>query len=498
MVKNKIIANFTGVTVFILLSKLLGFVRNIYVASSIGTSTTADIYNQVFRFVPLFMSVGMALSLVNIPNLTYYLSNRSEDERGKYVSNLFAQIFLFGMLISIAGIVSAPVVARLILPGLEQEWASVSVMLTRIMFPAFLFVNLAYITAGTLQVHKHFIMSSIISIPFNIIIIISVLVWKGNIVALGYATTIGWMLQFMVQLPTLMKEKYKFNFNINMKNEHIKAMYRQLIPIMLANSVFSLCMLVNNGFASKLDEGTVSALTFGSDLFTIIASTFIVAMSTVTFPDLSKYCMEKDYDKVKKLVAYMFKILLFILMPYLIVVIFYNYDIIKLVYERGEFTQRSTGMASAAFLIYSFCIAGYVSMEIFNRLYYALKKYRIPMIVSIISVCMNYGLVFAAYGFLGIQGVAGATAITFIIYAVIMNILVQKEIGSFLDRDFAKYVVKAGIPAAAMTAVFSVFKLLNFTGIVMGFFLPVVVGGLIYLAVSYVTGALKETILRRV
>ena len=194
----------------------------------------ADIYLQTFK-VPslLFTSIGMALSSVNIPNLTYLISKKNEDEQRKYISNLFAQISLFSAAISILGIICAPLVAKLILPGLSNDVAGVAVTLTRIMFPALMFISLAYITAGILQVHRHFMISSLISIPSNIAIIGSLLIFRGDVVALGYATTIGWLLQFLVQLPVLIKEKYRFGFKINLKNEHTRNIYRQLVPILL-------------------------------------------------------------------------------------------------------------------------------------------------------------------------------------------------------------------------------------------------------------------------
>jgi putative peptidoglycan lipid II flippase len=499
MAKNKIIVNFTGVSVFIILSKLLGFVRDILIAAGIGTSRMADIYLQTFK-VPalLFTSIGMALSSVNIPNLTYFISKKNEGERRKYVSNLFAQISLFSAVISILGIICAPLVAKLILPGLSNDVAGVAVTLTRIMFPALMFISLAYITAGILQVHRHFMISSLISIPSNIAIIGSLLIFRGNVIALGYATTIGWLLQFLVQLPVLIKEKYRFGFKINLKNEHTRNIYRQLVPILLGNAALQLCLLTDNAFASYLEKGTTAALSFGSTLFMTVTSVFIVAMSTVTFPDLSKYCLEKDLEKVRGLLKYIFKVLFFILVPYLIIVIAYNKEIIGLVYQRGSFTSQSTAMTSTAFLLYSLCIAGYVSQEIFNRLYYALRKYKVPMILSIVCIVINFILVSLTYRQWGIVGIAGTTAVSFGIYTVIMGIMVKKDVGAFLDREFAGFAIGLIIPAACMTAVFLLFNYLNPDGIFKAFLIPLILGGLIYLLIAYFTGVLKEIISRRV
>jgi len=499
MAKNKIIANFTGVSAFTLLSKLLGFLRDILIAASIGTSRLADIYLQTFK-VPglLFTSIGMALSSVNIPNLTYYTSKENDGERKKYVSNLYAQISLFAAAISAIGIVFAPFVARLILPGLSSEVSGIAVTLTRIMFPTLMFISLAYVTAGILQVHKHFILPSLIGIPFNIVIISSLLIWKENIVMLGYVTTAGWLLQFLVQLPLLIKEKYSFRFRIDFKNEHTKAIYRQLIPILLGNAALQLCLLTDNAFASYLEKGSTAALSYGSTLFITITSVFIVAISTVSFPDLSKYCLEMDFAKVRQLLSYIFKVLFFILLPYLIIVAIYNREIIGLVYERGSFTSKSTAMTSTAFLLYSFCIAGYVSQEVFNRLYYALRKYRTPMILSLICIVLNFIMVLLVYRRLGIAGIAGTTAVSFIVYTVIMGFMVKRDVGGFIDRDFAGFILRLVVPAACMAAVFVFFEYLSLAGLFKGFIVPLALGGFVYLGTAHFTGVLKDIISRRV
>jgi putative peptidoglycan lipid II flippase len=121
------------------------------------------------------------------------------------------------------------------------------------------------------------------------------------------------MLQFLIQFPVLVKEKYHFFWKIDFKNEQIVNMFRQLGPILLGNSLLQLCLIIDRSFATHLGEGTAAALAFGSNLFVTVTSVFIVAMSTVVFPRLSKYCLELDYPQIKALMGSIFKILLFIL-----------------------------------------------------------------------------------------------------------------------------------------------------------------------------------------
>ncbi|MDR1615478.1 MAG: hypothetical protein LBR98_00435, partial [Syntrophomonadaceae bacterium] len=191
--------NFISVAAVIFVSKLLGFVRDIFFASVFGTTVLADIFQVIFSLPNLlFASIGNALSAVNIPDLTYFMKNRSLEERNRYMSQLLSYVTVIAALVSAAGMVMAPLIAGIIAPGLREEVNGIAVTLTRIMAPTLLFVCLTYITAGILQVHGYFVLSSTISIPFNLLIIGSLLISKDNIFVIGSCTTLGWLCQFLI------------------------------------------------------------------------------------------------------------------------------------------------------------------------------------------------------------------------------------------------------------------------------------------------------------
>ena len=478
---------FIGVSIVIFMSKVLGFLRDISIAYFFGTTILSDLFLLIFSFPGyLFASIGMALSSVNIPDLTYYIKSRTREERDRYLSNLFAQITLWATILCLAGIIFAPAITGLIAPGLKSDVIGLAVQLTRIMIPTLLFVSLTYVATGVLQVHGYFLLSSAISIPFNLLIILCLYLKGNDIIFLGYVTTLGWFLQFLIQVPVLWKEKYRFFFRIDFKDEHTVLMFKQLLPILLGNSLLQLCLIIDRSFATHLEEGTAGALGYGSNLFVTITSVFIVAMSTVIFPRLSQYCLEKDYSRIRYLLSNIFKILLFILLPYLILVIFYHQEIVSLVYEHGAFTSKSTSISSLAFLGYSFAVMGYACQEIFNRVYYALKKFKIPMQVSIFCIGLKLLLDFLSFRTAGIIGISVSTAVCMLIYAVIMGILLHREIGSFLGKDVIYFIFQLGLPIAGMIAVILGSRYLPLGGR-MAFLLPLLLSGLVYVGTAYLS-----------
>ncbi|MBO8159732.1 murein biosynthesis integral membrane protein MurJ [Thermosyntropha sp.] len=489
--------NFIGVSLIIFFSKMLGFVRDIVFASVFGTSILTDVFQTIFSLPALFFSgVGTALSSINIPNLTYYINHAGIEERNRYISYLYARITFWGTLVSIAGIILAPFLARIIAPGIEGKAAQIAVITTRIMMPTFLFVTLTFVTAGVLQVHGRFLWAAAISIPFNLLIIAALLLKGADVVFLSYVTTAGWLLQFLIQLPAIIKEKYRFSFKRSQYPAfNAEGLLGKLLPVLLGNSLLALCLIVDRSFATHLKEGTTSALSFGGNLFITVTSIFIVAMASVAFPRLSRYCIDKDYRNITFFLENIFKVLTFILVPYLIYVVIYHHEIITLIYERGAFTRESTGMTSSAFLFYSFAVVGYVSQEIFNRVYYALKKFTVPMKISVICLALNVLLDLVLLE-KGIIAISLSTAFSLTGYALIMGIMVRKEVGTYLRSDFARFSVKLLLPMGLMLAVIVFFKYLGFSDIIFGFILPLIISGFAYVGTAYFMGIIRELNLR--
>lgn len=484
---NRTGRTFIGVSAVIFLAKLLGFARDIFFASVFGTTIFADLFQVIFSFPSLlFSSIGTALSSVNIPTLTGFLKNRTQEERNQYFSRLMAQLTLWSTIIAIVGIIFAPAIARIIAPGISPSAQSIAVVLTRIMMPTLLFVNLTYVTAGILQVHGHFMRSAAISIPFNILIILALLLRGDDIILFSYVTTIGWLLQFLIQLPVLRQEKYPFP-RILGKTQEVVATLQKLVPVLLGNSLLQLCLIMDRSFfGTQLGEGSAAALSFGGNLFVTITSVFIVAMTTVVFPRLSRYALERDFAGVRELLAIVFKILLLILVPYLVLVVTYNKEIIALVYERGAFTSQSTQMTAQAFLFYSFAVVGYVGQEIFNRVFYALKKFKVPMQVSLVCLTINVLGNVLLVGPWGLIGLSAATALAMLVYAIIMAVLAHRELGGLSLGQVLPYAARLLIPVLGMVAVIRSFAyLLPGGGWLMGFLVPAALSGIIYLGLAY-------------
>jgi putative peptidoglycan lipid II flippase len=479
--------NFIMVAVTIFISKVIGFSRDILFAFTFGTTTITDAFQTIFGLPSLlFTSIGNALSAVNIPDLTLLIRNKTARERQDYISNLFAQITLFFGVLSLLGIVLAPFITNLLAPGLDDSVSGVAVTLCKIMMPCLLFVNLTYLSAGILQSHRFFILSSVISIPFNLIIILSLVLRGSDIMFIGYMTTAGWFLQFFIQYPRLRRLGYRVLGRISFSSPLIKNIYRNLLPILLGNSVLQICLVTDRRFGTLLSEGSSSALAFSSNLFLTITSVFVVAMSIVVFPRLSQFCQERDFFKIRELIGTVFQILIFILLPYLVIIIFFHRDIIMILFERGAFNQESTAMTSTGFLYYSFVAIGYACQEIFNRVFYALKKYMIPMVTSLACILLNLLLNTLLYRKYGITGISLTTAFCMLLYACILFLFLRKVIGTGMGLSLLFGMLRCLLPLGLMLAVILAGQTLGASVTVVAATLAA--GGGVYLVTAYLMG----------
>jgi len=480
--------NFIWVAITMFFARVLGFVREIVVARTLGVTAAADAFQTIFG-VPqlLFTGIGNALSAINIPDLTVLMKGEHAEERKSYVSNLVAQITLFFGALSILGVVLAPILVRLFVPGLEGPVRDTALILWKIMMPCLLFINLAYFCIGILQTHRFFLLSSLIAIPFNVLIILALFFRGDNILFIGAMTTAGWFLQFFIQYPQLRRMGYRLWGKISFKSPQVRSLYRNLLPVILGYSVLQICLIVDRSFATFLPEGTASALAYGSNLIITTSGVVVMAMSTVIFPRLAKFCQEKNLSKIVELMGIILQTMMFVLLPYMLLIIFFHQDIISLVFERGEFNPESTTITATAFVFYSFVAIGYACQEIFNRVFYAFKRYRVPAIASIVCIVLNVLLNLAVFRTYGIAGISLTTAFCMFLYAAILFFFLRKEIGAGMGLSVIFGVVRCVPPLLAMLLVFIAGRHFDSNSMIVAL-ATMAAGGAVYLAVAFAMG----------
>jgi len=474
----------------ILLAKGLGFLRDIVFASVFGATQYTDIYFQIFGLVTLvFTGIGVALSTLVIKNLNKPQNCGAELQK-KYVSSFITKTTATVVFVTVLLYIFARPVTKILLPGLSEDLYNVSVKLMYIMLPSFLFVIVAYIISGVLQNSRVFFVSSIMSLPFNVIIIASLFVKNVDIITVGAVTTVGWFLHILIQLPSFYKKGYRlFTLKPDFKNK--ASVGSEILWIFISNMMFQVCFLIDKAFVSG-ESGALTTINYASNLFVTIASVFVVALSNVVYPSISKNFEEGNTEYVKNLIQHMITLMFAIFTPFILTVCCYGKNIIRLLYERGEFSPELTEKTAILFAIYTLGVFGYVCQELFNKILYLDSKYSYTVIGTLLVIAAKPFINMFAADY-GVIYVSLSTSLLFTLYAINIAVGMKKIIGNYLDKKLLTSILKILCASLAAFAVFAVFRIFlpKISGGTLSFIIPLCLCALCYALVLLVTGMVR-------
>lgn len=479
----------------IMLAKTAGFFRDIVLSGSLGISSGADIYFQVFGIASLvFTAVGSALSTLVIKNInkTEYSSPGAQKSYASYFIRYISTLVLG--VTAVMYIFARPIV-KLLLPALSPTETDMGVKLMYIMLPSFLFISTAYMMSGLLQNRRVFFITSIMSLPYNLLTIAAALCGIKDIIGISLITTLGWFLHIAVLLPSFYREGYRFfapknglQVGSGWKNT------KETVYIFVSGMMFQLCFIIDKAFVNY-EPGMVAVTTYASQLFITFSGVFVVALSSVVFPAISQNYEHGEMDYVRSLIGYIIKITMSIFIFYLIAVCFFGEDIIALIYERGEFTREATVKVAEAFVIYSFGIFGYLAQNLLNKVLYLAGRYKMTVAGTVVTVALKIALDVFALPRFGANFAAVTTTALLSLYALFVALCLRKVIGSFITSELLRCGVK--IIFSAALSISGIWAALRFApnGILpqkTAFFVPLLAGCGVYAVSMWLTGVIKE------
>ncbi len=476
----------------ILVAKALGFGRNIIFASAFGASELTDIYFQVFGIATfVFTGIGTALATLVIKNLNK-AENKSSSAQKHYVSYFIGKISLIIIAVTAVMYLVAGPVVKMLLPGLNPSFYNAGRQIMYIMLPSGLFIIVAYIMSGVLQNCKVFFITSVMSLPYNVIIIASLFIKDLDIYAISWITTLGWFLHIIILLPDFYKKGFRFFYrDSTLQKNIVKERNIEVLYIFISSMMFQMCYVFDKA-AVSYDTGAATTINYATNFFVTVASIFVVAMSNVSFPSISKNYESGNKEAVKEMTRQLISLLFAIIVPFILVAVIFGGDIMSLLYERGKFTSELTKETAILFVIYTFGIFGYVCQELFNKILYLGSRYRFPVIGTIAIMAAKPIINIFAVNY-GVYAVAISTTVLFTIYAAVIAFAITKVTGNYLSKGLAVNIIKILFAGAVAFLVYFVYKL---TGISIidgkfGFIIPLSICGIVYVAVIWACGLIK-------
>jgi putative peptidoglycan lipid II flippase len=385
-----------------LLSRILGFLRDMVIANFFGAGMAADAFFVAFRIPNLWRRlVGEgSLTISFIPVYTEYLTQKSEEETREVTHIAFTMAGVILLILTLLGILFSPILIRIIAPGFIQipEKFQLTVTLNQIIFPYLFFMGLFALCMGVLNSYRHFFAPAIAPIFLNISIIVSVFLFyhtfKIPVMTLALGVLAGGMIQFLFQIPFLYKRRITFRFNFNFRHPAIKRIGLLMIPGLIGTAVYQINVFIDTIFASFLPSGSVSYLFFADRLMEFPLGIFAIAIGMASLPSLSGLASQGKMEELKETLSFTFRVVSFISVPAMVGLIALKTPIINLLFQRGLFDYSSTQKTAFALLFYSVGLWAIAGSRTIVPAFYSLQDTWTPLKIALI--CLGANVVFIA------------------------------------------------------------------------------------------------------
>ncbi len=414
-----------------LLSRILGFLRDMVIAQFFGAGMAADAFFVAFRIPNLWRRlVGEgSMTISFIPVYTEYLHQWPEEEAREVTHIAFSLMGLVLLLITLFGILFSPVIVQIIAPGFAKtpEKFQLTVMLNQIIFPYLFFMGLFALCMGILNSYRHFFAPAIAPIFLNISIILSVFLFYHSfqkpVMALAIGVLAGGVIQFLFQIPFLWQKGITFRLNFHFGHPAIKRIGKLMVPGLIGTAVYQLNVFVDTIFASFLPGGSVSYLFFADRLLEFPLGIFAIAIGMASLPSLSGLASQGKIEELKNSLLFTFRLTSFISIPAMVGLIALKTPIINLLFQRGLFDYSATEMTAKALLCYSVGLWAIAGVRTLVPAFYAFQETWTPLKIAIICLIANVLLntIFIFFTPLKHAGLALATSLSSILNLILLS-----------------------------------------------------------------------------
>ena len=453
--QNNAAKTISWVMIITLLGKVLGLYRDRLLAVHYSVGMEANAFFTASRIPRVFFDAVFASAIAGcfIPVFSEYLEKKSKKEAFRFASGFISIILLVtGLLTGLGMLFPAPLVS-VFADYSDPQTTALAVSLTRVMFPTVLFSGLAFSLVGVLQAQDHFTAPALMSTASNLVIIVYFLCLdsKLGIYGLAGAYLVGWLLQGLIQIPPLCKLGYRYHPRLEVRSEGMKKVFALMGPVMVSTWVQPINLVINSRFGSRLyNGGGVAALEYSNNLYLVIAGTFILSITNVIFPKLSRMTAggrENDFrDTLRQTVHSS----LFFVLPMSIGLMVVAKPLISFVYGGGEFDAFSTQITSTSLSWLSLGMAGYAVQNIVSRAYFAKQDGKTPLIAGGVSILANIVMCMFLVGKFEVAGLALASAVSSTVYALLLVLPLERKGEGIMDKDMLKDLAKMLISTLVM------------------------------------------------
>jgi len=417
---------------FTIISRLLGYVRDILIAVFLGVGPLADAFFVAFRIPNTFrrlFSEG-TFNAAFVPSYSSLLSKKKISEN--FANNIFNLLTLGLFFLVIIIEILMPFFVFLIAPGFEgdSQKMELAITLTRITFPFLLFISLASFFSSILNSHNKFAIASATPIILNILLI--GVLFFGKILNdqlvyyLSYAVTISGILQFIF-LYFFVKRYFLPKLKLKIKiDQKVKTFFKKLLPSIFSSGVTQINILVGTVIAS-FQASAVSYLYYADRVYQINLAIAGIAIGTVILPQLSKHVQNNKKEKIKLIQNKALELSLFLSIPASIALLIASEEIISSLFGYGSFDEESAKNSAKALFYFGMGLPAFSIIKVFSTFFFARGDTKVPFYISLISVLLNIFISIIYFSEIGFLIIPIATSISSWFGAIFLFIFLKKK-----------------------------------------------------------------------
>ncbi len=491
--------NIIKISLSTLLSKIIGFLKDVIIANIFGINIETDSFYTAFRLPNMLRKIFAegALSYVLIPILTKYKQKKSKKKINELISTIYFILLTLLILITILGIFFSYNIIKIISPGFikNKNKFYLTVDILKITFPYIILISLSSYLTSILNIWNIFISPTFTPIILNITIIFYSLFiiqyFYKPIYGLSLSIITGGILQLIYQKINIKYTPLKINFrNINIFHPEIKKIFINICPIILSMLIYQISQIINSNIISYLQEGTISWIYYADRLIELPFSIIGTTISNILLTKLSNSYHKNDNYKFNKLINKYIKIILLLSIPASVLLILTSKIIIITLFKYGKFTNTDVLMTSKILIFYTIGLTALIFIKIITPCFYSQYDTKMPIKISILNLLITQFMNIFTIKIFKYAGLALSISISAYINSIIIYWQLRKKKIFNHKYNWKLFILKIFLSTFIMWIIFEIFfkhECNNFTNLNIRFRLMkllfiLTISGIIYIS----------------
>jgi putative peptidoglycan lipid II flippase len=482
-------------------SRIAGLAREVVAAGYYGVNGPMSAFTIAFQVPNLVRALfaDSALQPAFVPVFTELVGQKEYKEAFRLASTLMLLMTMVLGVLTAIFVVAAPVVIPLFAPGFNPELMSLTVSLSRILFPILIMLGVSGIVVGILNSYDRFGAFAISPFFWNVAIIAAVVVLRplfsphDQIYAYAIAIVFGTAVQLAIPVWDLRNTPFQFKWSFDWRNPRVRRVLLLMLPVTISLGLINFNQVINSFFGTLANpEHGPAAIEKAFRLYQLPQGIFSVAITTVLFPTLARYANAQEFVNLRATLANGMRQILFVLLPATALILALSTPIIRLVYQRGHFHPHETEIVATALFWFAFSLPTNGVYLLQTRTFFSLQRPWQATALAVIDLVVSALAAWVLYKPFGIGGIVAGTGIgTSAAVFAQAYILRRKFHGLELGR-LLHTVIRISIACAVMAGVsWLIWDTLNSAlgedtpAQIVSLLTGIVVGGVVYLAVAW-------------